>query len=91
MAGAAGGLAGGLWAFAGAELRPGAALVLDAVGFDDRMREAFVVVTGEGRLDEQTLARQGRVRGRDPLPPGGRALLRGRRPSTRSTRSASAC
>jgi glycerate 2-kinase len=55
MAGAAGGLAGGLWAFAGAELRPGAALVLDALGFDARARAAFIVVTGEGRIDEQTL------------------------------------
>jgi glycerate 2-kinase len=56
MAGAAGGLAGGLWAFAGAELRPGAALVLEALGFDDRMRESYAVVTGEGKLDQQTLA-----------------------------------
>jgi len=55
MAGAAGGLAGGLWAFAGAELGSGAALVLDALGFDDRMREAFVVVSGEGRIDDQTM------------------------------------
>ena len=43
MTGAAGGLAGGLWAVLGAELRPGAAAVLDAV------------VSGEGRLDAQTL------------------------------------
>jgi glycerate 2-kinase len=56
MAGAGGGLAGGLWAFAGAKLRGGAALVLDALEFDLRMRAAFAVVTGEGRLDEQTLA-----------------------------------
>src|SRR5207244_12234013 len=56
MAGAAGGLAGGLWAFAGAELRPGGALVLDVADFDFRARESFAVVTGEGRLDEQTLA-----------------------------------
>jgi glycerate kinase len=55
MAGAAGGLAGGLWAFAGADLRSGAALVLDALGFDERMRASFAVVTGEGSLDEQTL------------------------------------
>jgi glycerate 2-kinase len=55
MAGAAGGLAAGLWAFAGAELRSGAALVLDALGFDARARAAFIVVTGEGRIDEQTL------------------------------------
>ena len=55
MAGAGGGLAGGLWAFAGATLRPGAALVLDTVGFDALAHEAFAVVTGEGRLDEQTI------------------------------------
>jgi glycerate kinase len=56
MAGAAGGLAGGLWAFAGAELRSGAALVLDLIGFSERMRASFAVVTGEGRLDAQTLS-----------------------------------
>ena len=55
MTGAAGGLSGGLWAHRNARLRPGAAYVLDAVGFDERMREAAFVVTGEGRLDEQTL------------------------------------
>jgi glycerate kinase len=55
MAGAGGGLAGGLWAFAGATLRPGAALVLDAVGFDALAHDAVAVVTGEGRLDEQTI------------------------------------
>jgi len=56
MTGAAGGLAGGLWAAFGAELVPGAAFVLDAVGFDGRMRAARAVVTGEGRLDGQSLA-----------------------------------
>jgi glycerate kinase len=55
MTGCAGGLSGGLWAFRGAKLVPGAAYVLDAIGFDDRMREARFVVTGEGRLDAQTL------------------------------------
>jgi glycerate kinase len=45
-----------LWAFASAALRPGAVLVLDVVGFDARARESFAVVTGEGRLDDQTLA-----------------------------------
>jgi glycerate 2-kinase len=54
-AGAAGGLAGGLWAFADAKLRSGAALVLDELGFDERMRASHAVVTGEGRIDEQTL------------------------------------
>jgi glycerate kinase len=54
--GAAGGLAGGLWAAFGAELVPGAAAVLDELGFDPRMRAARAVVTGEGRLDRQSLA-----------------------------------
>jgi glycerate kinase len=53
--GSAGGLSGGLWAFRGARLFPGAAYVLDALGFDERLREATFVVTGEGRLDSQTL------------------------------------
>jgi glycerate kinase len=56
MTGAAGGLSGGLWAVFGAELVPGAAFVLDAVGFDARMRAARAVVTGEGKLDRQSLA-----------------------------------
>jgi glycerate kinase len=56
MGGAAGGLAGGLWAAFGAELRAGAAFILDALGFDQRMRAARAVVAGEGRLDRQSLA-----------------------------------
>jgi glycerate kinase len=53
--GSAGGLSGGLWAFRGARLFSGAAYVLDALGFDDRLRDADFAVTGEGRLDAQTL------------------------------------
>jgi len=56
MTGCAGGLSGGLWAWCGAKLVPGAELVLDAVGFDAHARAADVVVTGEGALDSQTLA-----------------------------------
>jgi glycerate 2-kinase len=56
MTGAAGGLSGGLWAAFDAELVPGAAFVLDAVGFDARMRAARAVIAGEGRLDQQSLA-----------------------------------
>ncbi len=56
MTGAAGGLSGGLWAEFGAELVPGAQFVLDAVDFDRRMRSARAVVTGEGKLDQQSLA-----------------------------------
>ena len=55
MTGAAGGLAGGLWAEHGARLQDGPAFVLGALGFDERMRAAAFVVTGEGRIDEQTL------------------------------------
>jgi glycerate kinase len=54
--GAAGGLAGGLWAAFEAELIAGGAFVLDAVGFDERMRAARAVITGEGRIDRQSLA-----------------------------------
>jgi glycerate kinase len=56
MSGGAGGLAGALWAACGAELACGAAFVLEAVGFDDRLRSVAAVVTGEGRLDATTLA-----------------------------------
>ncbi|MGA8335721.1 MAG: glycerate kinase [Solirubrobacteraceae bacterium] len=56
MTGAAGGLSGGLWAEFGADLIPGAQFVLDAVDFDRRMRAARAVVTGEGKLDQQSLA-----------------------------------
>ncbi len=56
MTGAAGGLSGGLWAELGAELVPGAPFILDAVDFDRRMRSARAVITGEGKLDQQSLA-----------------------------------
>jgi glycerate kinase len=52
--GVAGGLSGGLWAAFDAELRPGAAAVLDALGVEARMRAAQLVVTGEGCIDEQS-------------------------------------
>jgi glycerate 2-kinase len=55
MTGAAGGLSGGLWAAFGAELVSGAQFVLDALEFDQRMRAARAVITGEGRLDQQSL------------------------------------
>jgi len=55
LSGAAGGLAGGLWAALGARLVPGAPFVLDALRFDARMRTARAVVVGEGSIDEQTL------------------------------------
>jgi glycerate kinase len=61
MTGAAGGLAGGLWAAFGAALEPGAPFVLDALGYDARMRAAAAVIVGEGRLDRTSL--QGKALG----------------------------
>ena len=55
LSGAGGGLSGGLYGHRNATLVPGAPFVLDALGFDARMRAAAFVVTGEGRIDEQTL------------------------------------
>ena len=55
-AGAAGGLGAGLVAFCGAALRPGAAIVLEAVGLERHVQAADLVITGEGRLDGQSAA-----------------------------------
>jgi glycerate kinase len=52
-AGAAGGL-GAAFAVLGAELVEGAPFILDLIGFRDRLREADVVVTGEGTIDRST-------------------------------------
>jgi len=54
MTGAAGGLAGGLWAAFGARLVPGAAYVLGVARFDRRLDRVGAVITGEGRLDDQS-------------------------------------
>src|SRR2546430_1864592 len=53
-AGAAGGSGAGLVAFLDAELLPGAPLVVDAAGLESKLRGADLVITGEGRVDEQT-------------------------------------
>ena len=53
--GAAGGLAFALRHWLHATLRPGIGLVLDTIGFDDLIRGADAVVTGEGKSDLQTL------------------------------------
>lgn len=90
MTGCGGGLSGALWAAAGAELVPGAALILDALGFDRLLARARLVLTGEGQIDEQTehgklvaevAARAHRARvpcaaivGRNKLGDGGRSL-----------------
>jgi len=53
-AGAAGGLGAGLAAFLNARLRSGIDMVLDAASFDDAIADADLVITGEGKVDEQT-------------------------------------
>ena len=54
-AGAAGGLGAALLAL-GAELRSGVETVLDLIGFDERVRDIDLVITGEGNMDEQSAA-----------------------------------
>jgi glycerate kinase len=53
-AGAAGGLGAALLAFLDAEMRRGIHLVLEAIHFDERLRDADLVLSGEGKLDAQT-------------------------------------
>ena len=52
--GAAGGAGAALAVFCRAEMRLGIEVVLDAIGFDERLSHADLVITGEGRLDDQT-------------------------------------
>ena len=54
-AGAAGGLGAAMTAFLGASLLPGSQLMLDTIGFDRIIEGADLIITGEGRLDGQTL------------------------------------
>jgi len=54
-AGAAGGMGAALLAFLHARLRPGIDIVMDAVGLDVALRDADLVITGEGRMDSQTM------------------------------------
>lgn len=58
-AGAAGGLGFGLMRFADARLVAGFDIVADALGLEERIREADLVITGEGSLDIQTLGGKG--------------------------------
>ena len=54
-AGAAGGTTAGLLGFTGATVRPGVEVVAELVGLADALDHADLVITGEGRADEQTL------------------------------------
>ncbi|MBB6275282.1 glycerate kinase [Porphyromonas circumdentaria] len=54
-AGAAGGMGGALLAFLKAELKPGIDLLLDALHFSEKIQDADLILTGEGKADRQTL------------------------------------
>jgi glycerate kinase len=54
-AGAAGGTAAGLLGFTRATVRPGVEVVAELVGLAEALESADLVITGEGRADEQTL------------------------------------
>jgi glycerate 2-kinase len=54
-AGAAGGLGAGLLAFLPCQLRKGIQIVVEATGLEDHIRDATLVVTGEGKIDKQTI------------------------------------
>lgn len=54
-AGAAGGLGFAMASFLGSRLQPGIETVLDTVGFDRLLEDADLVVTGEGRIDSQSI------------------------------------
>ena len=57
--GAAGGLGAGLIGFLGAQLTSGAELVCDAIDLSTRLAQADLLITGEGRVDEQTAHAKG--------------------------------
>lgn len=59
--GAAGGLGAAMVAFLDARLRPGSEIVTNAVGLDSLIAQADLVITGEGRIDGQT------IRGKIPI------------------------
>lgn len=52
-AGAAGGLGAGIIAFLGAEIMPGIHIVIQTTGLDKHLKDADLVLTGEGRIDRQ--------------------------------------
>lgn len=54
-AGAAGGMGGGCVAFLNATVRSGIDLLLDTIGFDEQIKDAELIITGEGAADKQTI------------------------------------
>jgi glycerate kinase len=70
--GAAGGLGGGLMAFCHASLGAGIDIVMDTVGIENKIKAADIIITGEGRVDSQT------VHGKVPAGIAGRAKKYGK-------------
>ncbi|WP_368163754.1 glycerate kinase [Aeromonas sp. R6-2] len=54
-AGAAGGMGAALLGLLGAELKPGVGIVIEALGLAEAVADADLVITGEGRIDSQTI------------------------------------
>ncbi|ELY3464919.1 glycerate kinase, partial [Cronobacter sakazakii] len=54
-AGAAGGMGAALLGMLNAELRPGIEIVIESLGLAQAVRDADLVITGEGRLDSQSI------------------------------------
>lgn len=69
-AGAAGGLGYGLMVFCGAHLQSGITTMLDMIGFDDYLKNCDLIITGEGRIDGQS------INGKVPVGIGERAKKR---------------
>lgn len=83
-AGAAGGVSAGLISFFDAEIVPGADFVLSKINFGEHMKWADLVITGEGKIDSQTLnnkapfavARRARKLGKPVVAIGGQVDLK---------------
>ena len=69
--GAAGGLGAGLVAFAGAKLQSGIKIILDTVKFEELIDGADLIITGEGKIDGQSM------RGKVPVGIAERAVRKG--------------
>lgn len=54
-AGAAGGLGAGAMAFLNATLQPGIQIVMELTNFDKQLKDIDLIITGEGKIDTQTL------------------------------------
>ncbi len=53
--GAAGGAAAGLYAFLNAKLEPGASVIIQSIGLLEKIKDANLVITGEGQIDSQSV------------------------------------